>query len=92
MEPGLEAVNYYDPPNFTFPYGAYICVADIDVDTGETKIRRFYALDAGRGRGLRAGRPQDPCESKEDCRASARGRRKRSGVRCRSLPGERPAR
>ena len=45
MEPGLEAVNYYDPPNFTFPFGAYICVADVDVDTGETKIRRFYALD-----------------------------------------------
>ncbi len=45
MEPGLEAVNYYDPPNFTFPFGAYVCVADVDVDTGETKIRRFYALD-----------------------------------------------
>ena len=45
MEPGLEAVNYYDPPNFTYPFGAYICVADVDVDTGETKIRRFYALD-----------------------------------------------
>jgi carbon-monoxide dehydrogenase large subunit len=45
MEPGLEAVNYYDPPNFTFPYGAYFCVLDIDVDTGESKTRRFYALD-----------------------------------------------
>ncbi len=45
MEPGLEAVNYYDPPNFTFPYGAYVCVLDIDVDTGETEVRRFYALD-----------------------------------------------
>jgi len=45
MEPGLEAVNYYDPPNFTFPFGAYICILDVDVDTGETKIRRFYALD-----------------------------------------------
>ncbi len=45
MEPGLEAVNYYDPPNFTFPFGAYICVVDIDVDTGETNVRRFYALD-----------------------------------------------
>ena len=45
MEMGLEAVDYYDPPNFTFPFGAYICVAEIDVDTGETKIRRFYALD-----------------------------------------------
>jgi aerobic carbon-monoxide dehydrogenase large subunit len=45
MEPGLEAVNYYDPPNFTFPFGAYICVVDIDVDTGVSKVRRFYALD-----------------------------------------------
>jgi aerobic carbon-monoxide dehydrogenase large subunit len=45
MEPGLEAVNYYDPPNFTYPFGAYICVVDIDVDTGTSKIRRFYALD-----------------------------------------------
>ncbi|MBL4876669.1 MAG: molybdopterin-dependent oxidoreductase, partial [Cohaesibacteraceae bacterium] len=45
MEMGLEAVDYYDPPNFTFPYGAYFCVAKINVDTGETKIERFYALD-----------------------------------------------
>jgi carbon-monoxide dehydrogenase large subunit len=45
MEPGLEAVSYYDPPNMTFPFGAYICVLDVDVDTGTTKIRRFYALD-----------------------------------------------
>ena len=45
MEPGLEAINYYDPPNFTFPFGAYICVMDVDVDTGSTKVRRFYALD-----------------------------------------------
>ncbi|MGO8916170.1 MAG: aerobic carbon-monoxide dehydrogenase large subunit [Stellaceae bacterium] len=45
MEPGLEAVSYYDPPNMTYPFGAYICVADIDVDTGVTAIRRFYALD-----------------------------------------------
>ena len=45
MEPGLEAVHYYDPPNFTFPFGIYLCVVDIDKGTGETKIRRFYALD-----------------------------------------------
>ena len=45
MEPGLEAVSYYDPPNMTYPFGAYICVMDIDVDTGVYKIRRFYALD-----------------------------------------------
>ncbi len=45
MEPGLEAVYYYDPPNFTYPFGAYLCVVDIDKATGETKVRRFYALD-----------------------------------------------
>lgn len=45
LEPGLEAVSYYDPPNMTYPFGAYICVVDIDVDTGVTDIRRFYALD-----------------------------------------------
>ncbi len=34
MEAGLEAVDYYDPPNLTFPFGAYICVVDIDRGTG----------------------------------------------------------
>ena len=45
MEPGLEAVDYYDPPNMTYPFGAYFCVVDVDVNTGETAVRRFYALD-----------------------------------------------
>ena len=45
IEPGLEAVSYYDPPNMTYPFGAYICVVEIDVDTGVTDVLRFYALD-----------------------------------------------
>ena len=45
MEAGLEAVNYYDPPNLTFPFGSYICVVDIDRGTGMVKIRRFVAVD-----------------------------------------------
>jgi len=45
MEAGLEAVNYYDPPNLTYPFGSYICVVDIDRGTGEVKIRRFVAVD-----------------------------------------------
>jgi carbon-monoxide dehydrogenase large subunit len=44
-EPGLEATNYYDPPNMTFPYGTYIAVVDIDRDTGEVNVRRFLAVD-----------------------------------------------
>lgn len=45
MQQGLDASEYYDPPNLTFPFGAYVCVVDIDRFTGETKVRRFYALD-----------------------------------------------
>lgn len=45
MEPGLEATYYYDPPNLTFPYGAYIAVVDIDKGTGAVKVRRFLAVD-----------------------------------------------
>ena len=45
LEPGLEAVSYYDPPNMTYPFGAYVCVMEIDVDTGVSDIRQFYALD-----------------------------------------------
>jgi aerobic carbon-monoxide dehydrogenase large subunit len=44
-EPGLEATYYYDPPNLTFPNGTYIAVVDVDADTGETKVRRFLAVD-----------------------------------------------
>jgi aerobic carbon-monoxide dehydrogenase large subunit len=45
MEAGLEAVDYYDPPNLTFPFGSYICVVDIDRGTGAVSIRRFVAVD-----------------------------------------------
>jgi carbon-monoxide dehydrogenase large subunit len=44
-EPGLEATFYYDPPNLTFPYGAYIAVVDVDRETGAVKVRRFLAID-----------------------------------------------
>jgi carbon-monoxide dehydrogenase large subunit len=45
LEPGLEAECYYDPPNLTFPFGAYVCVVDIDRGTGQVKIREFLAVD-----------------------------------------------
>ena len=45
MEAGLEATDYYDPPNLTFPFGSYICVVDIDTGTGEVHVRRFVAVD-----------------------------------------------
>jgi aerobic carbon-monoxide dehydrogenase large subunit len=45
MEAGFEATHYYDPPNLTFPSGAYICVVDIDKETGGINVRRFVAID-----------------------------------------------
>ena len=45
MEGGLDAQVIYDPPNLTYPCGAYICVVDIDPDTAAVKVRRFIAVD-----------------------------------------------
>ena len=45
MEPALEAVTYYDPPNCTFPFGTHVCVVEVDRDTGEVEIVRYVAVD-----------------------------------------------
>ncbi len=45
VEGGLDAEAVYDPPNLTFPFGAYICVVDVDPGTGKAKVRRFVAVD-----------------------------------------------
>jgi carbon-monoxide dehydrogenase large subunit len=45
MEPGLEVTDYYDPPEMTYPFGAYVCVVDVDRHTGEVAVRQFHALD-----------------------------------------------
>src|SRR5437868_5747041 len=45
LEGGLDAQVIYDPPNLTYPYGAYIAVVDIDPDTGHVTVRRFIAVD-----------------------------------------------
>ena len=45
MEGGLDAQVIYDPPNLTYPYGAYIAVVDIDPDTAQVTVRRFIAVD-----------------------------------------------
>jgi carbon-monoxide dehydrogenase large subunit len=45
MEPGLEGVTYYDPPNLTFPFGTYAVVVEVDADTGEWKVDRVVAVD-----------------------------------------------
>jgi carbon-monoxide dehydrogenase large subunit len=45
VEAGLDAEAVYDPPNLTFPFGAYVCVVDVDPGTAHVKVRRFVAVD-----------------------------------------------
>ena len=44
-EPGLSATYFFEPKNFTFPFGTHICVVEIDKETGETKFLRYVAVD-----------------------------------------------
>ncbi len=45
LEPGLNETAFYDPTNFTYPAGTYICEVEIDPATGATRIDRFTAVD-----------------------------------------------
>ncbi|HTR39619.1 MAG TPA: xanthine dehydrogenase family protein molybdopterin-binding subunit [Bryobacteraceae bacterium] len=44
-EPGLVATYFWEPPNFTFPFGAHIVVTEVDKDTGAIAIKRYVACD-----------------------------------------------
>ena len=68
MEGGLDAQVIYDPPNLTYPYGAYIAVVDIDPETG---ARQGPAVHRGR-RLRRADQPDD--RRRADPRRPGRGR------------------
>ena len=45
LEPGIEFNSFYDPTNFTYPFGTYIAVVEVDTETGLTQIKRFVAVD-----------------------------------------------
>ena len=45
VEGHLDATCVYNPPNLTYPCGAYICVVDVDPGTGKVSVRRFIAVD-----------------------------------------------
>jgi aerobic carbon-monoxide dehydrogenase large subunit len=45
VEPGLDETAFYDPKNFTFPSGAYVCEVEIDRDTGIVEIKNFTCAD-----------------------------------------------
>src|SRR5215470_2826332 len=45
MEPGLSATSFFEPKNFTFPFGTHIAVVEIDRETGEIHFQRYIAVD-----------------------------------------------
>jgi carbon-monoxide dehydrogenase large subunit len=45
FEPNLEATAVWDPPNFTWPGGTHVCVAEVDTETGEVEIVKYVAVD-----------------------------------------------
>jgi carbon-monoxide dehydrogenase large subunit len=44
-EPGLEATSFFDPPNFTYPFGTHVAVVEVDADTGTVSLLRYIAVD-----------------------------------------------
>jgi carbon-monoxide dehydrogenase large subunit len=45
LEPGLEATSFYDPSNFTWPFGTHVAVVEVDPETGVVKLQRYVAVD-----------------------------------------------
>jgi carbon-monoxide dehydrogenase large subunit len=45
MEAGLEATSFYDPPNFTYPFGTHVAVVEVEPETGRVRVDRYVAVD-----------------------------------------------
>jgi aerobic carbon-monoxide dehydrogenase large subunit len=45
VEAGLEASAFYDPPNFTYPFGSHLAVVEVDAETGQVDVIRYVAVD-----------------------------------------------
>ena len=45
LEPGLDFSSFYDPTNFTYPFGCHVAIVEIDKETGQVKLKRFVAVD-----------------------------------------------
>jgi carbon-monoxide dehydrogenase large subunit len=45
VDPGLEATTFFEPPNFVYPFGAHICVVEVDAETGDVRLQKYVAVD-----------------------------------------------
>ena len=45
VEPGLTEQSVFEPPNYTYPFGAHVAVSEVDEETGEVRLRNYFAVD-----------------------------------------------
>ncbi len=45
MDPGFEESQFYDPPNFVYPFGTHIAIVEVDANTGDIELKRYIAVD-----------------------------------------------
>ncbi|HEX3468941.1 MAG TPA: xanthine dehydrogenase family protein molybdopterin-binding subunit [Candidatus Elarobacter sp.] len=45
LEPGLDATRRFEPPNFVFPFGTHVCVVEVDAQTGQVSLEKYFAVD-----------------------------------------------
>jgi carbon-monoxide dehydrogenase large subunit len=45
IDPGLAEQCVFEPANYTFPFGAHLAVTEVDSETGEIRLRNYYAVD-----------------------------------------------
>jgi aerobic carbon-monoxide dehydrogenase large subunit len=45
IEYGLEATDFFRPPQLVYPFGAHVAVVEVDRDTGRVRVRDFISVD-----------------------------------------------
>jgi carbon-monoxide dehydrogenase large subunit len=45
MDPGFEESQFYDPPNFVYPFGTHIAIVEVDIESGAVELQRYVAVD-----------------------------------------------
>jgi aerobic carbon-monoxide dehydrogenase large subunit len=45
MDPGMEESQFYDPPNFVYPFGTHIAIVEVEAETGKVELKRYVAVD-----------------------------------------------
>ncbi len=45
VDPGLDATHFFEPSNFTFPFGAHVCVVEVDTETGDVEVVKYVGVD-----------------------------------------------